>query len=338
MIAPGIFSKLVDYIKWIFAFLLSIPSLLKNQFFATKNDFHRLRYNLKNFTEANITLAIYHLNNQNYNDAVFRFMLVDKFLRPNDPFVNYWMGWTYFLKHNHKKAIIHLEKAGSEDKIGLLKFIKSIDNITKVPSDIYSIYRGMTMENVLDKFLNKGYDLPSNLVIQLVGAIDILPENYSILEIGSNVGLVGQEIQKRMHDGFSLTAVECSEEMVKLQTKCGRDEHYGKIINSSIEEYLAENQTKKYEVIISIDGFSNNSDLSTIFKQITTLLSDEGFFAFAIRTSSNTKFSEKYLEFSYDKTYIDQLLNSYNLEVVVDLNLELLMKDDYYIFVCKKQI
>ena len=110
MIAPSIFSKLVDYVKWLFAFFLNIPTMLKNQFFATRKNLHALQYNLKNFAEANINLGIYHLNNQNYNDAIFRFMLVDKFMRPNDPFVNYWMGWTYFLKNNHKKAIIHLEK------------------------------------------------------------------------------------------------------------------------------------------------------------------------------------------------------------------------------------
>jgi tetratricopeptide (TPR) repeat protein len=336
MIAPSIFSKLVDYVKWLFAFFLNIPTMLKNQFFATRKNLHALQYNLKNFAEANINLGIYHLNNQNYNDAIFRFMLVDKFMRPNDPFVNYWMGWTYFLKNNHKKAIIHLEKGAIEDKIDLLKFIKTINNVTRVPSKIYSIYRGMTMEDVIDKFFNKGYDLPKNLVIQLVGAIDNLPEKYSILEIGSNVGLAGQEIQKRMRDGFTLTAVESSLEMVKLQTRSGRDIDYDRVITSPIEEYLAENTNEKYNIIISVDGFSMDSELSIIFKQITNRLSDEGYFAFALRTSSGTKFSEKYLEFSYDKSYVNQVLNSCGLKAIVDLDLGLLMKDDYCIFVCKK--
>ena len=103
MMAQGIFSKLVDYIKAGFAFVLRIPNLLKDQFFAIRENAARLRYNLKNFTETNINLGIYHLNNQNYNDAIFRFILVDKFLRPNDPFVNYWTGWAYFLKKNIRK-------------------------------------------------------------------------------------------------------------------------------------------------------------------------------------------------------------------------------------------
>lgn len=336
MIAPSIFSKLVDYVKRLFAFILDSPTLLKKQFFAAKQNFYKLQYNLKNFAEANITLGIYHLNNQNYNDAIFRFMLVDKFLRPNDPFVNYWMGWTYFLKNNHKKAIIHLEKGKEEDKIGLLKFIKTISNVTKVPSEIYSICRGMIMEDIIDKFFNKSYDLPKNLIIQLVGTIDKLPEKYSILEIGSNVGLTGQEIQKRMHDGFSLTGVESSIEMIKLQERCGRDLSYNRVINLPIEEYLIESKGEKYDVILSIDGFSNNSELSDAFKHMTNLLSDEGYFAFALRTSNSIKFSEKYLEFSYDKDYIKQILKSCGLKIIVDLDLGLLMKDDYCIFICKK--
>ena len=108
MMAQGIFSKLVDYIKSGFAFVLGIPNLLKDQFFAIRENAARLRYNLKNFTETNINLGIYHLNNQNYNDAIFRFILVDKFLRPNDPFVNYWTGWAYFLKKKFKKLIFYL--------------------------------------------------------------------------------------------------------------------------------------------------------------------------------------------------------------------------------------
>jgi SAM-dependent methyltransferase len=336
MIAPSIFSKLVDYVKCIFAFFLNIPSILKNQFYLIKNNFQQLRYNLKNFAEANTTLALYHLNNQNYNDAIFRFILVDKFLRPNDPFVNYWLGWAYFLKNNHKKAIIHLEKGISEDKIGLLKFIKSSNNFSKVPSEIYSIYRGMTIEDVIDKFFNKGYDLPKNLIIQLVGAIDKLPEKYSILEIGSNLGLLGREIQKRMRDGFTLNGVETSEEMIKLQKSCQRDLVYETLDNSSIEEYLIGNKNEKYDVILSMDGFSNDSELSVVFAQITNLLSKEGYFAFALRISDSIKFSEKYLEFSYDKTYVDQVIKLCGLKVIAELDLQLLMKDSYCIFICKR--
>ena len=41
MIAPSIFSKLVDYIKWIFAFFMNIPLMLKNQFYVLKNNFQQ---------------------------------------------------------------------------------------------------------------------------------------------------------------------------------------------------------------------------------------------------------------------------------------------------------
>lgn len=336
MITRSIFSKLTDYTKSAFIFFLNIPNLLRNQFFEIKDDFKKLKHNLKNFAETNIKLGIYHLNNQNYNDAIFRFILVDKFLRPNDPFVNYWIGWTYFLKRNYKKAVIFLEKAKSEDKIGLLKFISDIDNVSKVPNKIYSIHRGMIAEDIVGKFFNKNHNLPRDLVIQLVGAIDKLPKTYSVLEIGSNVGLIGQEIQKRMQEGFFITGVESSTAMVTLQKQSGRDGAYDKIINSHIDDYLTDNKDQNYDIIISLDGFANDSDLTGLFHNFSTILYPQGYFAFALRLSNNRDFSKEYLEFSYNKNYVNELLKQCNFEVIADLCLDPAMKSNYFIFICKK--
>ena len=336
MMAQGIFSKLVDYIKSGFAFVLRIPNLLKDQFFAIRENAARLRYNLKNFTETNINLGIYHLNNQNYNDAIFRFILVDKFLRPNDPFVNYWTGWAYFLKKKYKKAIFYLEKGQNEDKIGLLKFIKEIDHISKVPSEIYSVYRSIITKDIVDKFFNKNLNLPRELIIKLIGAIDKLPEKYSILEIGSNIGFVGEEIEKRMQEGFSITGIESSAEMIKLQKQSKRDKVYDKIINLPVENYLIDHKDEKYDIILSLDGFSNNSELSDLFGQLYNSLSSGGYFAFACRLSDKKDFSDKYLEFVYEEHYITKLLKKCGFTIIDEPNSEPLIKNSYVIFVGKK--
>ena len=336
MMAQGIFSKLVDYIKSGLAFVLRIPNLLKTQFLGIKENLVRLRYNLKNFTETNINLGIYHLNNQNYNDAIFRFRLIDKFLRPNDPFVNYWTGWAYFLKKKYKKAIFYLEKGQSEDKIGLLKFIKEIDHISKVPSEIYSVYRGIITKDIIDKFFNKNLNLPRELIVKLIGAIDSLPENYSILEIGSNIGFVGEEIEKRMQEGFSITGIESSTQMIKLQKQSKRDKVYDKIINSSIENYLTSYPDEKYDIILSLDGFANISELSDLFNTLYNSLSSGGYFAFACRVSNNKGFSDQYLEFVYKEDYIHKLLNKCGFSIIEEPNSEPLIKNSYVIFVCKK--
>lgn len=154
-----------------------------------------------------------------------------------------------FFEKKYKKAIFYLEKGQNEDKIGLLKFIKEIDHISKVPSEIYSVYRGIITKDIVDKFFNKNLNLPRELIIKLIGAIDKLPEKYSILEIGSNIGFVGEEIEKRMQEGFSITGIESSAEMIKLQKQSKRDKVYDKIINLPVENYLIDHKDEKYDII-----------------------------------------------------------------------------------------
>ena len=59
-----------------------------------------------------------------------------------------------FFEKKYKKAIFYLEKGESEDKIGLLKFIKEIDHISEVPSEIYSVYRGIITKDIVDKWID----------------------------------------------------------------------------------------------------------------------------------------------------------------------------------------
>jgi predicted TPR repeat methyltransferase len=240
------------------------------------------------------------------------------------------------LKKKYKKAIFYLEKGQSEDKIGLLKFIKEIDHISEVPSEIYSVYRGIITKDIVDKFFNKNLNLPRDLVIKLIGAIDKLPEKYSILEIGSNIGFLGEEIDKRMQEGFSITGIESSTEMVKLQKQSKRDKVYDKIINLPIENYLIDHKDEKYDIILSLDGFANNSELSDLFGKLYNSLSYGGYFAFACRISDNKGFSDQYLEFVYKEDYIHKLLNKCGFSIIDEPNSEPLIKNSYVIFVCKK--
>ena len=139
----------------------------------------------------------------------------------------------------------------------MLKFIKEIDHISKVPSEIYSVYRGIITKDIVDKFFNKNLNLPRELIIKLIGAIDKLPEKYSILEIGSNIGFVGEEIEKRMQEGFSINGIESSAEMIKLQKQSKRDKVYDKIINLPVENYLIDNNLKNSPDYI-INYLNNN--------------------------------------------------------------------------------
>ena len=59
-----------------------------------------------------------------------------------------------------------------------------------------------------------------------------------------------------MQEGFSVTGIESSAEMITLQKQSKRDKVYDKIINLPVENYLINHRDEKYDIIFSLDGFS----------------------------------------------------------------------------------
>jgi predicted TPR repeat methyltransferase len=217
-----------------------------------------------------------------------------------------------------------------------LQFVKSIDNIQYVPAQIHALYRDIRASNFIDKIQSNMYDIPKTLVLELNEVITLLPEEYNILELGSNVGLLGYEISKRMQESFYLTATEVSAEMIDLQKNFYPDQElYDKVLQVSVDEYLVKTK-QKYEVICSLDGFSFTSDLRTIFQKVFSALNDGGYFAFAVRSSQNNSFSNKLLEFSYNNTQLFNSLREIGFEVLSSREFNLEIKNNYSVFVCKK--
>ena len=243
------FSSISKLFRTFLARLMSLPNLLKQQFARIIEDYKKLRYKLSNLAESNLDLGTYHLRCRNYNDAIFRFKLVDKFLDPGNKLANYWLGWTYFMKQDYKQAINCLTQAEDIDEIGLLAFIKSIDNATYIPSAIHAMHRDIITDIIIDKYITA----EENLIIELISEFNKqakdLPEEYSILELGANVGMLGDEIHKRMQESYTLTGVEISEKMIELQLECfPNSKPYDGMINSPVETFL-EKEINLYDVV-----------------------------------------------------------------------------------------
>ena len=332
----NIFSGIKNTTKSFVSGICELPTFIKNQIQRVKNEFITLREKLRNVADSNMKLGIYHLRSGNYRDAIFRFKLVEKYLDPNNKLAYYWLGWIYFLKQDYKNSIINLIKAKNEDDVNLLQFVKSIDNVQYVPAQIHALYRDIRASNFIDKFQSDTHDISRTLVLELNEAITSLPEEYNILELGSNVGLLGYEISKRMQESFYLTATEVSAEMIDLQTTFyPNQELYDKVLQIPVDEYLLKTK-QKYDVICSLDGFAFTSDFKTIFQNVFSVLNDGGYFAFAVRSSQNNNFSEKLLEFSYNNTQLFNALKESGFEVLSSKEFNLEIKNNYSIFVCKK--
>ncbi len=256
----------------------------------------------------------------------------------NNKIVSKYLGLSYFFKNNYQNAAYYLTKAGVEDKLGLLNFISNIDNIEFVPDKIYKYNRSKKVKSFISKFNSDTINIPQNLILEFNKAASDLPAQYTILELGSNIGLLGYEINKRMQDEYIIYSTEISKEMINLQTDLFQGQQfYDIVLTESVKTYLADN-SQKYDVIFSLDGLSNIKNLQSIFANISSTLNNNGYFAFCLRTSKNAEFSRDLLEFSYDIDQISKNLLETGFKILSFKNFNLENKNNYTIFVCKQQI
>lgn len=322
--------------KSLFSFITGIPRFIYNAVISVKNQFHQLKYNLNNLSASNLKLGIYHLKNGNLNDAIFRFKLVEKYLEPGNKVAAYWLGWTYFLKNDFKNSIIYFTKAEDKDELNMLSFIRSIDTVTALPTKINQTCRDLMAANFVDRFDDKNIDMPKEVILAVNEHIETIPEEYSILELGNNVGLLSSEIKKRMQDSFTLTVTELSTEMIELQNLYFPDQAlYDKIYQSSPDEFL-QNTQEKYDIIISLEGVSYISDPNQLYSKIFNALSPAGYFIFTARIAQNTLLSNKYLDFAYNSDLIVNELRKVGFSILAQKEIILENNNKYHIFVCKK--
>jgi SAM-dependent methyltransferase len=335
----NLFSSARSTLKAFVNFVNSVttfPSYLRGWVSYVKDYLKNFRRNLSNLAETNLELGKFHLRMGNYTDAMLRFLLITKYLDKDSKAANYWLGWAYFLKGNHRKALISLSNAEGENKADLYNFIRTINTVSEVPTDVYGLHRDITSGNFIDKFGSETVNLPIQMITEFNKIAADLPEHYSILELGCNIGLLGLEVKKRMQESFEIKGVETSAELIKLQDLYLRsDEIYDRIIQSDLLQFLQKDQDK-YDVILSLDGLSSNKDLNNIFSLISARLNTGGYFAICLKTSPEVRFSEKYLEFSYNSLETLKILEKSDLKLNDALEIKLEIKNNYTIFVGTK--
>ncbi len=341
MLGSKLISKTFNFAKSSitssYNFLMDYPTWQRRTIGNIKNYFIDFKFRLSNLSEANLELGIHHLHQNNLNDAWIRFKLIDKFLSPNDKIANYWLGWTYYLKNNIPKAIFHLERAHNEDMIGLLPFLRNIDQAKETPQEIWTEQRDITAEYYAMNFYSSNIHLPLTFTDILKNHITYLPDSYTIVELGSNIGILGIEIVKRLPDKIiHYIGVENSpimNELVKIYFP--QQKIYDQLISVSIPEFLAEQQDK-YDLILSFDGLSFAQHLEHYFKMIYNMLSENGYFAFALRVGIYENFSVKHKQFHYTQSKLLIELKKIGFTILHQEEFLLEINNKYIIVMTKK--
>lgn len=331
------FGKIKDKIKHYCLIVINIPNFIKNKILEFRNYISECKYKFSHLAETNYQLGLDHLYRGNLNDALLRFKLVDKFFNPNDSKVYYQLGWVYFLKNNYKQAIEYLEKSNEKYKTIFIDFLKNYQNATEIPEEIWGKYRDLTAKYYPTIFNNdKNIHLPYRFVNEALKQISDLPDNYSILELGGNIGLVGYEIQKRFPESFALTGVEISTLMNDLQEiYYPNTKIYDQIYNIAINEFLKQD-SNKFDIIFSFCGLSFTNNLIEYFNLIYSSLSKQGYFVLCLPISANTKFVVKRKEFFFNLNEINNILQKNNFTILTSEEIILAENNKYSIIVCRK--
>ncbi|AFB20664.1 methyltransferase domain-containing protein [Rickettsia canadensis] len=331
-------GKIKDKIKHDCLIIMDIPNFIKNKILEFKNYISDCKYKFSHIAETNYQLGLDHLYRGNLNDALLRFKLVDKFFNPNNSKVYYQLGLVYFLKNNYRQAIEYLEKSNEKYKTVFINFLKNYNDITEIPQEIWGQYRDLTAKYYPTIFNNdKNINLPYRFVNEALKQISDVPDNYSILDLGSNIGLVGYEIQKYFPESFTLTGVEISALMNDLQeTYYPNTKIYDQIYNISINKFLSQN-SNKFDIIFNFCGLSFTNNLVEYFNLIYSSLSKQGYFALCLPTSVKTQFSVKRKEFIFNLNEINNILQKNNFTIFTSEEIILAEHNKYSIIVCCKK-
>lgn len=315
------------------------------------------RAKLQNLGETNLNLAIYHYQNRNLNDAIFRFKVVEKYfpnLANND--FNYYMGRCYlekgkieeaekYLNDYLKNIKIHPDSNFLEDAEFSLKIAKSennnINSINRVPINL--IQRKFDAEanlmehtHLTEKLIKQKYPIHLILFELLKEKLEInesnkkKPHGKFILDLGCNRGVFGYLANESNLANF-IIGVDISTKMLKLSKgiRLKDNKVYSDLINDSVEEYLAKsvkNAETKFNVIFAYSILSYTADIKNIFNNLNHLASLNGIlcFTFDEMPSDNTEkndnviFNSKTETFMYTKHFIDDTLAKAGWNIIIN--------------------
>ncbi|MFY9589425.1 methyltransferase [Rickettsia endosymbiont of Halotydeus destructor] len=342
MFGSKLISKIKDKIKLYCYKIKNIPNWYKTRILEVINYYNDCKYKFSHLKETNFALGIDHLYKGNLSDAILRFKLVDKFFasreqKTSDLKVYYWLALTYFLKNDYSTALDYAQKSSIEDKIGLKTFLQNYKNANEIPQALWQQYRDLIASYYTNNFHNdNNTHLPYSFIRQTLDNITDLPDNYTILELGSNTGLVGYEIQKRFPESFSLSGVEVSNRMNNLVSAYyPNTKIYDQILDISIPDFIKQS-SDKFDVILSFCALSFTNNLKTYFDAVYSLLNNSGYFAFCLPIAASTSFSSKRKEFIFNFDEIITTLNATKFTILNSQKLILAENNKYCIVVCKK--
>jgi len=334
---------ILNFISNISDYLSNIPEFFINSRKKIDIFLHDQLIKFKNLTETNIELGKHHLYNGNIKDAIIRFRLAKMFFDQDNPEIDYWLGWCYFMKGDYLLASESLKHAKNTDEENLASFIQNPEEVDQVPSAIWDRVRTIKMLEGNQKYYaqniyNKPIEIPLEFVELFLKNIKEMPPGLQILDFGCQNGLVGSFLDYKTDAQYYITGVDEFEICIEYarNIRGERGFVYDQTILSPVSDIKNAIGQKKYDVIFSFDSMSFIKNFSRYFDDFYTALNNEGYFVIMLPAGRRTIWDPKKISFIYDGNDIADQLKLAKFDIIDIKEWSMGKSEAYTAFVCIK--
>jgi SAM-dependent methyltransferase len=342
-ILSNVFKRLLTFLSNIGEYIFNIKYIFTSAQQKLILFIHDQKMKFSNLTETNIELGKYHLHTGHIKDAILRFRIAKILFDKNNPEIDYWLGWCYFLKPDYELAKDYLNHAKEADIDGLGNFIRNPEAVSEVPPSIWpmirsiSILQGNSKYSALD-FYSKPIELPLEFIEFFLNNIKELPTGIKILDFGCASGLIGSYLDYKTDAEYYITGVDEYELFIDYikNLRGERGFIYNKTAQipiSNVEDII---KNEKYDIIFSFDSLAFVKNFSKYFTSFYEALNKNGCFTILLPCSNKTSWDPIKRNFVYDRDDISEQLKLAKFDIDDIKEWSLGRQGSYIAFICKK--
>ena len=299
------------------------------------------RDKLKDIPGTNYKLGLYHMQQGNFYDAIFRFGIVCRFA-PDNIDAHYNLARCYMFRGANKEAKKKLEHVLKKipDHVEAKYLLKKIDSpktVEFIPESLIKETIDIRADFYRQDYIDNGYSGSKALVNEVFRNVNDKNPNYDVLDLGCGTGVCGFILKKRSL-ARRIVGVDLSKIMIETcrEKRVESEPVYDELHEAEISKYLQSEQSK-YNLVLSDLATDFIGKLDGYAVSIKRVLVDGGCYAAVVRWEDELKEGYKlnsdYEEFSYSKKYfVDnfakaglKLTGSNEIDMVGDEKAEILI-------------
>ena len=264
-------------------FIVSLPKKVKCYIENFIKQIHVAQDKLKNLSETNYNLGLFHMDKGNISDAKMRFMFVIK-LKPDFALAHYHLARCYLFNLAFDKARSELEASLALDgKLIAAKYRLDVINknvkLKPIPLQvIQEDYNSLSAQyenyvEVQQKY--RAPELLSKMIAKYIEESEEESEDMLALDLGCGTGLVGAYL-KQVVAIKSLIGVDISRNMLLLakELEINNNPIYTEARECDFNDLKI--TKRRYDLITACLSFVFDSDLSNIFIKLDDLIAKDG--------------------------------------------------------------